>query len=1420
MNLAGSVTAGTSSVALSAAGTISQSGAAKIVGASLSASTSVGNVALDTCPTNNVATLVGGNTALNGSFAYSDADGLDVAGVSTNDGAITVVGGGAVTVSKSVSAGNGLITLQASGGITGLVAPITSTRGLQLANTTSGNITLSSANNLFPELSAVSASGTTITIFDGQDVILVNNGRTAGLSVAGGTIVLTVLGGVDQALDAPVIADAATFVVQGDVTLDVSVANDVSTLAVENTGAFAKSFFTDTNDITIGVGTKGMATLFGDIKVVSLTGAITLNANVSNGGGASTTLTANGGSITQPAGTINSRELIMNSSFDIVVTQAGNTISNLRAFAANNLRYVNAEAFEVGLDRNPVDPQPLTNPGAPVTVAVTDNVAVFSQTFNVAPPRRALEAGDVLVIADVPYRVKAVSGLTATLISPSGVAANFPAGTAFQVLTPQLTDVGATDVNLNSVRGNVRVTAGIGASVVTITAGKFVQYVVTSTENAKPGSLRQMINYVNDNQGTRTVNGVVRPQPMQMVFNEFDYPVQDIFITSALPAIQKPVDILGASVEAHVTDYARVGVDGTGLTATSIVNGLRYAAGSQGSTASGLSVYGFATGAGVQVVSGLNTFTNNYVGVRRDGTTISSNKIGFELTGATSTTNTIGTYVVDESQANVIGGNAYGGVVVRSGATANAIVGNYVGTDSLGNNLGNLGDGIVFEGVNGNLVGTRNAVLPDGTPAASNVIANNNNSGIRIINARAATAALGNVIENNRIDANAVNGIEITASTFQSIGGSQPRQANVITGQLTGSGVRIAQSVDVSVVANYIGVNAAGTPNLGNAASGVLVDGSLRTLVNGGNRIASNGTGVTVRNGSVATRVEGNWIGTDSAGNVLGNLGDGVLIDRSIGNFVRAGNTIANNRTNGVNITDSVASTPATGNFVTGNVITGNGNIGTGTGAGVRVSGGAGHTIGQAGAGNVITANVGEGIRVERSTLTGSSANIRIVANYVGTNTNQETDPALGNGLGIRLSQAASAAVTGQNVVINNLSDGVRLEGTSGALVGGTTSGAGNVISGNGGNGVTITDAVPGVTSPMKNSGNSVFGNQISGNTGSGVYVKGVTTNGASTTANVLVGVSAAPGKPATGAANVISENGGAGVTVDGAQGVLVSGNSIYDNVGLPIQIVNDGNRGAVTPNLTRAVLVQNSNSVPQAVISGTFAREGAGTVTVVNGTATFSVAQTTLQTGAVVVINGVGYSVTQKVSSTVFRLAGNATVTTAGNGKVTSKNGVATFSATQSPSLQGQTIIVAGRSYTVTSLSANGRSARLAGAPTFNVSAFATASVASFSLVDASLVNQQYVVDVFLNQPADGNPATGSGYGMRTFLGRATVTIGPTGTGAFSLAVNLPSGTSSVGQYVTATATTVRASADVSAFSTSQVSPKARQLVFAAPGA
>ena len=193
------------------------------------------------------------------------------------------------------------------------------------------------------------------------------------------------------------------------------------------------------------------------------------------------------------------------------------------------------------------------------------------------------------------------------------------------------------------------------------------------------------------------------------------------------------------------------------------------------------------------------------------------------------------------------------------------------------------------------------------------------------------------------------------------------------------------------------------------------------------------------------------------------------------------------------------------GNQGWGIFISGSNNIVGGTTAGAR------NVI----AGSVNTGFGGVGI------FSGSTDN-QIVGNYIGTNKNGTA--ALGNYYG------------------------VRVEGTAN-LVGGTSSGAQNVISGNANMGVSII-----------NVGNQVLGNLIA-TTISSIDALPNGSNGIS-----IAGGSATVGGVEAGAGNVIAFNNGSGVAVTSGTGSSIRGNSIFSNTGLGIDLGS-----TASPSTTRA---------------------------------------------------------------------------------------------------------------------------------------------------------------------------------------------------------------------------------------------------------
>jgi hypothetical protein len=218
-------------------------------------------------------------------------------------------------------------------------------------------------------------------------------------------------------------------------------------------------------------------------------------------------------------------------------------------------------------------------------------------------------------------------------------------------------------------------------------------------------------------------------------------------------------------------------------------------------------------------------------------------------------------------------------------------------------------------------------------------------------------------------------------------------------------------------------------------------------------------------------------------------------------------------------------------NTIQGNYIGTNsaGNAASANLQGIYVGAVSGNNVGGTGTsqGNVISGNNGYGIQVD-----GSSTVIQ--GNYIGTN-------AAG---------AAAVANTGYGIIVSATA--------TSTTVGGTGTGAGNVISGNTGYGLQILSN--GHTIQGNKIGINAAGNGGIANTTSGVYVSG---------ANNSIGGSAG------GAGNIIAYNTSSGIVVatGTATGNLISRNSIYSNGSIGIDLgangvtANDGAKTGSQPN-------------------------------------------------------------------------------------------------------------------------------------------------------------------------------------------------------------------------------------------------------------
>jgi len=208
----------------------------------------------------------------------------------------------------------------------------------------------------------------------------------------------------------------------------------------------------------------------------------------------------------------------------------------------------------------------------------------------------------------------------------------------------------------------------------------------------------------------------------------------------------------------------------------------------------------------------------------------------------------------------------------------------------------------------------------------------------------------GNVVRGNFIGTdvsgaaalgNGGNAITIDAAADNTIGGTAPWERNVMSGN-SGNGIlMLGDSATGNVVeGNFIGTDATGTLDLGNAFAGVgILNSASHNTIGGtapgaGNVVSGNGTiGVGMGAGGVCTDnvVQGNRIGTDVTGTLpIGNGLDGVgtsgLNNTVGGSTSEARNIIAFNGRNGVSV-DAVFSN-GTGNIVRGNSIFSNGALG------------------------------------------------------------------------------------------------------------------------------------------------------------------------------------------------------------------------------------------------------------------------------------------------------------------------------------------------------------------------------------------------------------------------------------------------------------------------------------------------------------
>lgn len=257
----------------------------------------------------------------------------------------------------------------------------------------------------------------------------------------------------------------------------------------------------------------------------------------------------------------------------------------------------------------------------------------------------------------------------------------------------------------------------------------------------------------------------------------------------------------------------------------------------------------------------------------------------------------------DPAVGNTISGNRDGGVWVKDLPTYTVVIGgNFIGTDVNGSTaIGNLGPGVKVssDAMSTYIGGDPRSDSLGGPSSARNVISGNEKEGIVIDDVDPGEWST--LLASHELDAE-----DVFLTNF--------------------------------IAGNTIGLDPNGD-ELGNAKDGILISASASTFIGGMrpewciNTISGNdGNGIRLTNGSTATIIGLNYIGTDSSGRELGNGTNGVLIEGgSTNNFVGGvfpdsvieglvGNVICDNAGAGILIR-GVEGDSTSGNVVQGNHI-------------------------------------------------------------------------------------------------------------------------------------------------------------------------------------------------------------------------------------------------------------------------------------------------------------------------------------------------------------------------------------------------------------------------------------------------------------------------------------------------------------------
>lgn len=600
---------------------------------------------------------------------------------------------------------------------------------------------------------------------------------------------------------------------------------------------------------------------------------------------------------------------------------------------------------------------------------------------------------------------------------------------------------------------------------------------------------------------------------------------------------------------------------------------------------------------------------------------------------------------VASTDANVVVLNGADGISVSNtlagggaGSGGNLIAGNSVGTDLTGaGKLGNTGDGIVLRDSVGNVVGG---------PGSGNTVTANRH-GIRLVNAVAAALDDGNFVTANTVRTNLADGIRLEGSDFNTIGLLSPTGNADVSGgnavwQNAGDGVAVLGGSRQNLVAgNRIGASASDAP-LSNGFNGIILAASSENTVAANVVLANRARGIAVFGGS------GNTIGGESAANgnvVRANSLGGVLLTNGATGTQVAGNRIDQNAGVGIDLFNATSNLIEAGNVVTRNASAGislaagsNGNTIRGTfvgtdadavlglgnlGQGIRVIQSAGNVIGEAGAGNTVLFNAGNGIEIINSTAGTAAAGDRVVANRVARNamngivatgsrfvtiaSNEVGGSASGEGnqgSGIALGIKTDLATITGNTVLGNGRHGIELGAATRSTIGGTTPGTGNVVGLSRHDGIFLGSGASGNTVVGNSVGSDAAGLEPLANGGDGIEVAASISNvvrGNLVAGNRARGIAVSnAAAPSLLAGNVLAgntvRNNASGIVLAGSSGTTVGGTTTVGGVNVDANLVSGNTADGI------AVTAQSKTS---AIVGNLIETNGADGIRIASSTGT-----------------------------------------------------------------------------------------------------------------------------------------------------------------------------------------------------------------------